>query len=136
MKNYGLLLLAILVFAILLLSCGTSSHKLQSVSINPANADALDYPNGQVPFIATGYYDSRPSPVTPLSATWGACYQDGSTTEVIVSAAGLAQCAPGATGVFTVWAFSSNPENAVCGAINACGGGCGRITGTAQLTCP
>jgi len=138
MKTFGPPLFVVLVFAVIVLSCGTSpsSHTLQSVAVNPASADAQGYPNGQVPFTATGYFDSQPSPVTPIAVTWGACYQGSTTADVTVSAAGLAQCAPGASGVFTIWGFAPDQKNEMCGAINACGGGCGRITGTAQLTCP
>ena len=111
---------------------------LMSVSISPPIADATDYSNGQVPFVATATYTSKPSPVTPFSATWGACDALGlSTTEVTVSPTGVAQCAGGASGTFFVWAYGMNTDGGgLCGAQNACGGGCGRVTGTALLTCP
>lgn len=140
MKPLGpLLFLFLLVLAAgTMLACGSSSatHSLQSVAISPATADAQGYPNGQVPFTATGMYNTKPSPVTPISVEWGACDLKGNaTTAVSVSSAGVAQCA-GAAGTYTVWGFGSNPSGGTCTAINACGGGCGRITGTAQLTCP
>lgn len=124
--------------AMMCLACGSSADRmLQSVTLSPAAADAQNYPGGQVQFTATGYYSAAPSPVTPLSATWGACEQSGNSTQsVSISATGVAQCAAGAVGTYNVWAFDTNPATATCNAINACGGGCGRVTGTAQLTCP
>lgn len=142
MKRYGpqLFLFFLLVLAAaIMLACGSSSanRMLQSVTLSPATADGQSYPGGQVQFTATGIYSARPSPVTPLSASWGACDLGGnSTSDVSVSASGIAECATGSVGTYTVWAFGSNPSKGTCGAINACGGGCGRITGTAQLTCP
>lgn len=127
-----------IVAAAIALACGSPSGRiLQSVTLSPAIADAQKYPGGQVQFVATGSYSAPPSPVAPLSATWGACDQNGSSTEsVSVSASGLARCATGAVGTYTVWGFDANPSQGTCNAITACGGGCGRVTGTAQLTCP
>jgi|SRR5208282_222412 hypothetical protein len=135
-----LFLFVLAVAAAITLACGSSSPRtLQSVSITPATANAQDYPDGQVPFTAAGSYTHPPSPVTPISATWGACTTDGSaTTAVTVSSNGVAQCASGASGTYQVWAFDMSliPGTANCNVITACGGGCGRVTGTAQLTCP
>jgi hypothetical protein len=124
--------------AAICLACGSSGTRmLQSVTLSPAMADAGKYPNGQVQFTATGYYSTAPSPVTPLSATWGSCDVSGNSTEsVSVSASGVAQCAANAVGTYEVWAFEMNPGSATCNAVNACGGGCGRVTGGAHLTCP
>jgi len=132
--------LALGVAALLTLSCGSSAnsdpnHVLQSITLNPATADAQDYPNGQVQFTATGYYNSAPNPVTPLTAAWGTCYQSAPTSEVTVSSAGVAQCASGAAGTYTVFADDVSGSGANCTAITACGGGC-QISGSAQLTCP
>lgn len=138
MKNHGaLLLLSLLVAAAVMLACGSSSSRtLQSVAVSPATATAQ---NGQFQFTATGYYNNAPTKVAPLSATWGACNQQTPTTDVTVTTSGLAQCASGASGTYTVWAFDTNPAapgTAQCNSMTACGAGCGRVTGTAQLTCP
>lgn len=109
---------------------------LQTVSVNPATADAHDFSNGQVHFTATGYYNTNPSTVTPITATWGACYQDQPTADVTLSANGMAQCSASASGTYLVWAFAPDGAHFTCNAVNACGGGCGRVTGTALLTCP
>jgi hypothetical protein len=140
MKRYEpcFFLLLLVLAASITLACGSSaSRTLQTVTISPASADAQSYPAGLVPFTATGAYTAPPSPVTPLTATWGTCTQAGNgTSEISVSANGVAQCASGAVGTFTVWAFDLNATGATCNVITACGGGCGRVTGTAQLTCP
>jgi hypothetical protein len=145
MGNHRLPFSSLLVFAVAItLACGSPSsldppRSVQSITISPATANAQDYPDAQVPFTATGYYATPPSPVTPLTATWGACSLGGSSTsEVSVTANGVAQCATGSVGTYTVWAFVVNqPSQGACPTwVNACGGGGCRVTGTAQLTCP
>jgi hypothetical protein len=144
MRSLGLgVSFAVLIFgAGVLLSCGggsSSQRQLTSISLVPASADAKDYPNGEVQFLATGTYSAPPSPVVPIGAQWGACAAPSSaTTSVTVSSSGQAQCAAGASGTFTVWA--SDPATLPAGAYtcpiqDACGGGC-NIEGKAQLTCP
>jgi len=130
--------LLLLAAALLTQACGTPSttRVVQTITISPSQADAQNYPGGKVPFTATGYYNTMPSPITPQQATWGACFQGGITASVTVTASGVAQCAAGAAGTFTVWAYDMNASGATCNAVTACGGGCGRVTGTAQLTCP
>jgi hypothetical protein len=138
MKFYLPLFLLLVCAALITLSCGSSGRgSLSKVSISPASADASSYPDGEVPFVATGYYSDPSSTVTPFSATWGSCTQAGSaTTAVTVSAGGTAQCGSGASGTYTVWAFGLDAQGAVCNVLTACGGGCGHVTGTAQITCP
>jgi|SRR5579859_1877394 len=141
MRNYRLpffFLLLILVAAITL-ACGSASSSnrlLQSVTVSPTTADAQDFPNGQVQFTATGFYTAKPSPVTPLSTSWGACFQGATTTGVLIdSNTGVAHCAAGAVGTYTVFTENFAAASGGCGATTACGDGC-FITGTAQLTCP
>jgi hypothetical protein len=123
--------------AAITLACGTSGARmLQSVSVSPATADAQNYPGGQVPFVATGFYTTNPATVTPLATEWGACYQQASTTDVLVdSHTGIASCKAGAVGTYTVFTSNTGGANGGCNVTTACGGGC-FITGTAQLTCP
>ncbi len=45
------------------------------ITISPAVANVQDYSGGKVPFVATGYFQTPPSPVSPLQATWGVCFQ-------------------------------------------------------------
>jgi hypothetical protein len=135
MRNFGpqFFFFLLLVAAAITLACGSSSpstRELQTVTISPTSADS------QAQFSAIGDFSKPPSPVSPLTASWGACYQNAPTTEVTVSSTGFAQCTSGATGTYTVWAYGVNAQGAVCNVITSCGGGCGRVTGTAQLTCP
>jgi hypothetical protein len=144
MKNLGpqlsfsLLILA----AAITLACGSSSRKLQSVTVSPATADAKNFPNGQVQFMATAVYNTKPSPVSPATATWGACTQSATTNLVSVSSTGVAQCASGASGTFTISAFVVNPSIKHCiqplGGVPtfSCGYSCYGVVGQAQITCP
>jgi len=142
MKNHALPILFFLLLvlaAVIMVACGSSaSRSLQSITISPATADAQSYSGGVVQFTATGDYSSAPLEVTPLTATWGACFEGAATSGVSVSANGVAQCAAGSTGTYTVWGYVvSNPNEGACSnVVTACGAGGCRITGTAQLTCP
>ncbi len=140
MRKYGLSLsvLAILAIAITL-ACGSSTTRtLQSVSLSPPATDAQGSP---VQFTATGSFNDQPWSAKLVSANWGACYQNQRTTSVSVSAEGVAECATGAVGTYTVWAWAERAGS--CGGnngevpANPCGGAseC-QVTGTAQLTCP
>jgi len=134
---------ALLVVATIALGCGSPSNSSnspgqtnpgipQSITVAPAVADAKYYPDGEVQFVATGYYSTPPSPITPLAVQlWGVCQNNAPTSEVEISKIGLAQCAAGANGTYSVFASDST----MCLAITACGGGC-YVTGTALLTCP
>jgi len=136
MKNYApQLFLFLLILAVAItLACGSSAARsIQSITISPATADAQDYPGGQVPFTATGYFNTSPTRVAPLPAGWGVCFQNSPTTDVSVSTDGVAQCRVGAAGTYSV--FASDFPNPTCLAITPCGGGC-LVSGYAQLTCP
>lgn len=139
MRKYGpSVCFLVLIAAAFTLACGSSTRILQSVSLSPPAADAQ---SGSVQFTAEGYFNQQPSPAKLLTANWGACYQNQQTTAVSVSAAGVAQCAAGAVGTYTVWAWSERGGDS-CGPVgsvpaNPCGGaGKCQVTGTAQLTCP
>ena len=142
MRKYGLFVLLLAVLPIAIFSaCGSSPRMLQSVSLSPATADAQGSP---VQFTATGYFDQQPSPQKLTAPSWGACNPNQPylpTTAVSVSADGLAQCATGAVGTYTVWAVGERGGDS-CGTAgsdpaNPCGGaGSCQVTGTAQLKCP
>lgn len=137
MKTCGPAFFLLIFLAAVLVACGSSGPRtLQAVGITPATVDANQFPNGEVQFTATGYYNTKPASVTPLNVTWGACYQSQPTTDVTVTATGVAQCASSASGTYLVWGFAPDGQHATCNAITACGGGCGRVTGTALMTCP
>ena len=143
MRKYGLSVFFPAVVAIAIsLACGSSPPPriLQSVSLSPPTADAQGSP---VQFTATGYFNDQPSSAKLLAANWGACYQNQRTTAVSVNTDGLAQCAAGAVGTYTVWAWAESAADS-CGGnngevpANPCGGASVECqpTGTAQLTCP
>ncbi|MGA7288992.1 MAG: hypothetical protein WBX02_12905 [Terriglobales bacterium] len=136
---FTLSFLALLLAASLALSCGAnqSQSKLQSLAVNPSNANAQSYPNGEVPFIATGYYSNPTHTLTPQSANWVACQKGLPTTDVAVTTAGVAKCVDGAVGAYAInaWDIPTGAGVYNCTAITACGGGC-TVEAAAQLTCP
>ena len=139
MAKYGSVSLLVILAIVMISACGSSPRVLQSVSLSPAMADAQGAP---VQFTVTGYFNQQPSPATLSTTNWGACYQNQSTTDVSVSSDGMAQCANGAVGTYTVWTWAERSGGS-CGSstlplpVNPCGGaGECQVTGTAQLTCP
>ncbi|HEY1159608.1 MAG TPA: hypothetical protein VGE83_03210 [Terracidiphilus sp.] len=140
MKRSPLILVCVLPAAMVIAGCiagNSGNRQLDSLSISPAATSA----NGSaVQFTTTGYWSTSPTTVTPQSATWGACTEVDSapTSDVTVSTTGIAACASGASGIYMVFAWDPDYgyTGPVCNAITACGGGCGRVSATAQLTCP
>ncbi len=57
------------------LACGSGARQIQSISVTPASADAQSYPDGKVPFVATGNYNASLMTVAPMQANWGAASQ-------------------------------------------------------------
>lgn len=116
-------------------SCGSNSSmgasQLQSITVNPPSADAQNYPDGEVPFEATGNYINPTRKITPQAAAWVACGQNAPTNDASVNSSGVAQCASGAKGTYQINAYVMTN----CNLITACGGGC-TVVGSAQLTCP
>ncbi len=146
--RFMLSFLALILAAFLASSCGASPSalpcnansqtpaqgqgQLQSITLSPSVADAQNCANGHVQFTATGNYTNPTQTVTPqMIFAWGACQQDTPTSDVTVTAKGVAQCASGATGTYTIWAEDPPPT---CETVSPCGG-C-TVIGTAQLTCP
>src|SRR6202051_1176550 len=114
-----LLSFLLLTLAAIALACGRSATRTaRSLTLSPTSATAPA--SGTYQFTAIGYFSTQPSPVTPLTATWGACSLDGSaTTAVTVSNAGWAQCASGASSAYTIWAFVQNANGDTCNVIQA-----------------
>jgi hypothetical protein len=112
------LLFAVLPFVFLSLNCGSSTPRtLQSVSAAPAVADAMNFPNGQVQFVATGTYNKPPLTVTPQPVTaWQV-----SAAIATITQSGLATCVSGQSGTAKV-------QIAVAGD--------GPLMTVATLTCP
>jgi hypothetical protein len=134
--RFSLLWLGLFVICGLALSCGTAAMnagngQLQSIALSPATADAQSYPDGKVPFVASGTYVNPARTVTPQPAIWGACQKNLPTSDITVSSTGVATCVGGAAGAYEVFAYQTTR----CDLISSCGGGC-TIEGTAQLSCP
>jgi hypothetical protein len=136
--RFPLSFLALLLAAYLALSCGAGQSQLQSMALSPAQADAQSYPSGQVPFIATGHYSNPTHTVTPQPANWIACQQNAPTSDVYVSNTGVAHCASGATGTYSIeaWDIPNTVGVYNCPTMTACGGGGCKVQAAAQLTCP
>ncbi len=131
-----LLFLSLLVIiAVMSLACGGIGRLPESVNITPANGDGT---NGPVQFSAMIYYNTKPSPVPAVSATWGACSASGDSSGVSVSSNGLAQCSSGPARSYIIYASVPIPNfKGVCNANPvSCGGSCGTVVGTALLSCP
>ncbi len=124
-------------------SCG-SNRQLQSVTLSPASADAKNFPNGQVPFTATGTYSKPPSPVqlTSKEVLWcvgGPANAANPTAGICVGNIapfatvdqnGVAQCGPTSQGTVNILAgTASSPMMTDQGQQLA-------IFGSALLTCP
>lgn len=75
------------------LSCGTgmatSNMQPQSITINPATANAQKYPGGQVPFVATGNFVDPSHKITPQPVLWGVCQKGMPTTGVTINQTGV-----------------------------------------------
>ena len=104
---------------ILTAGCGSSSPRmLQSVTANPANADAKNFPNGRVQFVPTGTYNKPPTTVTPQPVT---AWLASPSTLATIDQTGVAECLPGQMG-------TANIQVGIAGD--------GPLVTVAQLTCP
>lgn len=125
------------------LGCG-GNHQLQSITIQPATADAKNFPNGQVQFTTTGMYSgsSVPVPLTSNELTW--CY-GGTTAQASslqgmcagnianfagVDQNGIAECSPTFQGSVYILAGTPSRSPTPVGESQL------RLYGAAQLTCP
>jgi len=125
-------------------SC-SGGRQLKSVTLSPASADAKDFPNGQVPFTATGNYSKPPSPVqlTSHDIVWCAAAGGPQATPgttgmcagninmgVTADQNGVAQCVGTFVGTGTILAGTALPS------MNPDGGEQLKVFGAAQLSCP
>lgn len=130
--SMGLALPLASVLGIATAGCGGSSMRvLQSMTVNPATADAASTPDNKVQFAAIGKFSKSPSPaqvpfVYPYSGSWSVSNPKIAT----ISQSGLAQCVPGAKGTVTVTATASANSATTGNAASIA------VTGTAKLSCP
>jgi len=125
--------LALTSLGLALISCGTSSAKLKSISITPAIADAKDFSNGQVQYTAAGTY-SDGSQVKPLMVLWSAGPPWVVTSwDVQVNGNGIASCGASPAGTYPIWAGAPISQSTTVPMMNQ---STPMVTATAQLTCP
>jgi hypothetical protein len=127
----------VLLAALLSSGCG-GSRQLQSVTLTPPAADAQNFPNGQVSFLATGNFSQPPSPMTLTSKNVLWCFGDASgecagnvAPVVTVDQNGVAQCNPTFVGTATI--LAGTPSLVM---VNPDSGPKLKVFGSAQLTCP
>lgn len=118
------------------LACGGANpqREIESLSVTPAAGEGP-----QAQFTATGTFNTPPVTVSPLQATWVVTDIGGlATNEVSITTNGLAQCSSGASGVYTVaaWTPPLIPPKGTCNVIGPYGDPCDSVIGIAGLTCP
>ena len=108
--------------AVILVACGSNSSMIR---VNPAVADAKNFPGGVVPFTATG----ASNPSWCIGTMNGVC-NGNIASPAVIDATGHAKCIQGQNGTVTVLAGTGvkvgNPDE----------GKQLSSFGTAQLTCP
>ena len=126
---------ALLLAGIGMLACGTTQRQMTSMVISPANADAQNFPNGQVQFSATGHYSKAPTTAPLQPALWGIFPSSGGKGGPTIDSTGIAQCGTGVAGNYMVLAYAlADPSipNTNANLIKAKKA----VLGTAQLVCP
>jgi hypothetical protein len=134
MSKPGLLLpcVPLILIALMMLAC-SGNRQLQSITVAPASADAMNS-NGEVQFTATGTY-SDGSKVSPLTALWtinSPWVLTPVPIGVSVDSAGLGQCT-GYVGTVTIFATApADPGKPLAKMTMTTK----QVSATAQLTCP
>ncbi len=122
--------------AIVLVNCGSSSG-LRSVTITPGTADAQNFPNGQVPFAATGVFAGQ-GQSGPVNAMWWNSQPWAMSTPIPatgfnITSAGVATCTGFLTGTFTLWATAPIDQTLPLSKMTK---STPQRMATAQITCP
>ena len=103
------------------------------VSVHPNSADAIQFPNGQVPFTAQGTFDPPASVSSVSNVVWTIDRPAFSLLpdlgHAFIDQNGLATCARGFVGIVQVFATSPADPQMAISAQNA-------IVGTAHMVCP
>jgi hypothetical protein len=136
-RNPYFALAATLLLAVAFISCSTSNPNtdrvLISVAVTPETADALNSPNGQVTFTATGTFNLPPitAPVTFTAPYAGSFAVNNPSNQIIANVVSsgtgtvTVECVNGVSGTVGVVA-SASANNGTSVMISASG----------QLTCP
>ncbi|HYM74605.1 MAG TPA: hypothetical protein VE377_01395 [Candidatus Dormibacteraeota bacterium] len=132
-----LAIFGILLLALAAISCGSTNQNagrvLTSIAVTPTQADASQYPNGQVTFVATGTFSIPPlsGPVTFTSPYTGSFFvanpSGGIIATVVATGTGTVtvQCVSGvSSSVYVVASASANNGTQTV------------VTGQGLLTCP
>lgn len=131
---FKLSLLAVSLLAVATASCGGGSNQLRSIAISPAMADAQNFPNGQVQFIATGTFTNGSK--AQVSALWTLTAPFTTTPQgwISLSSTGLAKC----TGVTSIpnWPIYATAAVDTSVSPSMITMSTKTVSATAQLTCP
>jgi len=126
-------------FSFAIVSCGgmnmmMSNRQLQSITVSPNSADAMNFPAGTVHFMATGMYNMAPMTGTPpvLWSLGNPFSQQPVPAGVSIDANGMARCT-GFVGTVTINATSPMDPNLPVSQMSM---NTMNVVGTAQLTCP
>ena len=129
----------ILAFSVAIVSCGgmstmMSNRQLQSITVSPSSADAMNFPSGMVHFTAMGSYN-----MAPMTANLPVLWSLGNPFSaqpvpagVSIDANGVAQCS-GFMGMITIEATSPMDPNMPVSQMSM---NTMNVVGMAQLTCP
>jgi hypothetical protein len=113
----------------------SSGRLLAVVTISPSIADPINFPNNTVPFVATGSFNSLPSPITPLpNVLWtveSPFFSGGvpNSGHASIDQNGNATCTAGFTGSIQVFATAPLDSNQPISITN-------QKVGAAVLICP
>jgi hypothetical protein len=141
MRRLSVLIFSLLIpaFSLAIISCGgmstmMSNRQLQSITISPSSADAMNFSNGMVHFTAMGRYNMAPMTAnTPVLWSLGNPFSSQPIPAgVSIDANGVAQCS-GFMGMITIEATSPMDPNMPVSQMNM---NTMNVVGMAQLTCP
>ena len=131
--------LVIVAFSFAIVACGgmnsmMSNRQLQSITVSPGSADAMNFPAGTVRFMATGTYTMAPMSGTPpvLWSLGNPFSQQPVPAGVSIDANGMARCA-GFVGMVEIDATSPMDPNLPISKMSM---NTMNVVGMAQLTCP
>jgi hypothetical protein len=153
-----LLVVCLLVSSLLIIGCGgtammngatVSTRALESITVSPSSADAHNFPNSQVQFMATGMFNMSPTSVTSMPVMWSVgnpAFMSPTPmpmsmrSSIFASASGaptidgngVAQC-NGFVGIATIEATAPSNPNTPLSQMNSM---MSVVTGRANLTCP